>query len=80
MLDPVPLCSTVYVLLLTLGFVTACWAYSLFLTSDRLHRRFSRWPFRWLSLLDLLVAAAFCSFVFALSFLLARLLPGSVSP
>ena len=70
MLDAVPLASTIYVLLLTLGFVAACWAYTLFLTSDRLHRRFSRWPFRWLSLLDLLVAAAFCAFVFALSFLL----------
>ena len=80
MLDAIPLRSTIYVLLLTLGFVAACWAYTLFLTSDRLHRPFSRWPFRWLSLLDLLVAAAFCSFVFALSFLLSRLLPGTLSP
>ena len=70
MLDAVPLASTIYVLLLTLGFVAACWAYSLFLSRDRLNRRFSRWPFRWFSLLDLLDAAAFCAFVFALSFLL----------
>ena len=60
MLDPVPLSSTIYVLLLTLGFVAACWAYRLFLSLDCLQRRF----FRWLSLLDLLGAAAFCAFVF----------------
>ena len=70
MLDAIPLASAIYVLLLTLGFVAACWAYSLFLSRDRLDRRFSRWPFRWLSLLDLLVADTFCAFVFALSFLL----------
>ena len=80
MFDAHPLASTIFVLLLILGFVAACWAYGLFLSSDRLHRRFSRWPFRWLSLLDLLVAAAFCSFVFALTFLLSRLLPGPFSP
>lgn len=74
MFNTIPLAPTIYVLLLTLGFVAACWAYSLFLPSNRLHRRFSRWPFRWLSLLDLLVAAAFCAFVFALTFLLYHVL------
>ena len=80
MLYPGPLASTIYVLLLTLAFVLCCWAYSSFLSSDRLGRRFSRWPFRWLSLLDLLVASAFCAFVFAVSFLFSRLIHGPPSP
>ncbi len=39
MLYPGPLASTIYVLLLTLAFVLCCWAYSSFLSVNRLCRR-----------------------------------------
>ena len=80
MIATILLSSTPFILMIAFLLAAACWALALLLSRARMEGPLGSRPLRWFSLHDLLAAVCFITIITALSFLLARVTIGPVSP